>query len=80
MASRPDATARRDMSADVLDDSPRAGRALASALAIRSQATARQLVSSRQHPDTPIAKHHENLIKAGRHAELRIDGAIGLQA
>src|SRR5713101_2471247 len=28
---------------------------------------------SRQHPDTPIAKHHENLLKVGRHAQLRID-------
>src|SRR6266852_658498 len=39
---------------------------------------ARKLVSSRQHPDTPIAKHHEHLLKVGRHAQLRIDVAICL--
>ena len=37
-----------------------------------------KLVSCRQHPDTPIAKHHENLLKVGRHAQLRIDVAICL--
>jgi hypothetical protein len=38
----------------------------------------RKLVSSRQHSDTPIAKHHENLPKVGRHAQLCIDVAIYL--
>lgn len=41
---------------------------------------ARKLVSSRQHLDTPIAKHHENLLKVGGHAQLRIDVAIWLEA
>jgi hypothetical protein len=37
-----------------------------------------KLVSSRQHPDTSIAKHHENLLKVARQAQLRIDVAICL--
>jgi hypothetical protein len=40
--------------------------------------SARKLVSFRQHPDTPIAKHHEDLLKVGRYAQLRIDVAICL--
>jgi hypothetical protein len=29
--------------------------------------SARKLLSSRQPPDTPIAKNRENLLEAGRH-------------
>jgi hypothetical protein len=39
---------------------------------------ARTLVSSRQHLDTPTAKHHENLPEVGRYAQLRMDVAICL--
>jgi hypothetical protein len=35
-------------------------------------------VSSPQPPDTPIAKHDEDLLEVGRHALLRIDIAIRL--
>ena len=45
-----------------------------------SRARALNPVLVRQHPDTPIAKHHENLLEVGRHAQLRIDVAIRVQA
>ena len=59
---------------------PRRGELETSEYDFRNDREERALerVSSCQHPDTPIGKHHENLLKVGRHAQLRIDVAICL--
>lgn len=36
------------------------------------------MVSSRQDANATIAKHHENLLKVGRHAQVRIYVSVHL--